>query len=287
MRPYVLSADKSPMENLWDCIDYCCRSILRCKKLLITSEEKDDLMMDWKIRSFIRFKNRVLSGNYDRNYPLWKNVFYCCWGTWTNTWRPAKRNIINKINTVSADEPLQIQSDCSEHEGFARIDMYANDLSNKLNYRHDYNDSTVRHEQLIIPEQRDNAYELYLEECYDLGVTPVDMETYVVRNGGKIEWADPNRTYQDYRNEITREKRAKKRASSKRCYDKHKDDPEYKEHRKQLRREAAKRRYDRLKTDPEYMAHVREIHRRSYRKCHSKSSSDSTSSGSTGIPSIE
>lgn len=250
------------MENLWDCIEYCCKSILRCKKLLITSEERDDLLIDWKIRSFIRFKNRVLSGNYDRNYPLWKNVFYCCWGTWTNTWIPAKRNIINKINTVSADEPLQIQSDCSEHEGFARIDIMSNSLSNKLNYRHKYNDSTVRHEQLNIPDQRDAAYELYIEECYDLGVTPVDMETYVVRNGGKLEWADTKRTYQDYRNEITREKRAQKREWYKMYYDKRKDDPEYKERRRKSRQ-------------------------RQKAKKAQKSSSVSTSSGSTGTPEIE
>ena len=283
MKPYIISPDMSPLEALWDCIDYCCKCILKNKKLVITSEEREELLWDWKIRSFIRFKNRVLTGNYDRNYPLVNNVWYCAWGCWTNTWRPYKRHIIRKINTVSIDEPLQIQSDCSSAEGSARIDMYANDLSNKLNYRHDYNDSTVRHEQLIIPEQRDNAYELYIEECYDLGVTPVDMETYVVRNGGKLEWADPNRTYQDYRNEITREKRAKNRKPR----EPKQPDPEAIERRRKRKCEEQRRRYARLKNDPEYMQHRRELQRRSYHKNHIKSSSGSTSSGSTGIPSIE
>ena len=125
MKPYMLSPAKTPMENLWDCIDYCCRSILKRKKLLITSEERDEILADWEIRSFVRFKNRVLSKEYDHNFALWQNVFYCCWGTWTNTWRPAKRHIINKINTVSIDEPLQIQSDCSGHEGRHLPDLYA------------------------------------------------------------------------------------------------------------------------------------------------------------------
>ena len=138
----------------------------------------------------------------------------------------------------------------------------SNSLSNKLNYRHKYNDSTVRHEQLNIPDQRDAAYELYIEECYDLGVTPVDMETYVVRNGGKLEWADTKRTYQDYRNEITREKRAQKREWYKMYYDKRKDDPEYKERRRKSRQ-------------------------RQKAKKAQKSSSVSTSSGSTGTPEIE
>lgn len=192
------------MQNLWDCIDYCCRSILKNKKLLLTSEERDEILADWAVNAFIRFRQRVLNGNYDRSYALWQNVFYCCWGTWSSVWRPAKRQIINKINTTSLDNQMQVMSEHSSDAGSAMVDMMPQDLSTQLNYKHDYNDCHARHELLNIPDQRDAAYELYVEDCYDLGIEPVDLETFVVRNGGIKEWADPKRTYKDYTNELKR-----------------------------------------------------------------------------------
>lgn len=229
MKPYILSPDKTPMENLWDCIEYCCKSMLKQKKLRLKHDERDELLIEWAIRAFIAFKRRVITGNYDRNYALWQNVFYCCWGTWVRSWIPAKRVIVNKINTVSLDERLIIPSSVMENEGSTRVEMVSDSIENKLNYEHKYNPREQRHDKLNIPEQRDNAYDLYLEECYDLGVTPVDMETYVVRNGGKPEWADPNRTYRDYINEHNREHRTKRRAWGKQWYERHKHDDRYKQ----------------------------------------------------------
>lgn len=236
MKPYLLSPNKTPMENLWDCIDYCCRSILKRKKLLIKSEERDEILADWAVRACIRFKQRVLNGNYDRNYALWQNVFYCCWGTWSVIWIPAKRQIINKITTTSLDNPLQVMSDCSVEDADAYGVLLPDNLSTKLNYKHKYNDLEARHSNIAIPEQRDVAYSMYLEECYDLGVTPVDLTTYVIRNGGKPEWADPKRTVQDYHNEVCKEYRERKRVLNKQWYDTHKEDPEYQEKRRKSRK---------------------------------------------------
>lgn len=236
MKPYLLSPDKQPMENLWDCIDYCCRSILKNKKLLLTSEERDEILGDWSVRAFIRFRQRVLNGNYDRSYALWQNVFYSCWGTWSAVWRPTKRQIINKINTTSLDTPVKLVSDCSAEDASAYNELLPNNLSTKLNYKHDYNDLEARHGNLAIPEQRDVAYDMYLEECYDLCVTPVDLETYVIRNGGKPEWADPKRTFQDYHKEVNKEYRERKRMLNKQWYDSHKEDPAYQEKRRKSRK---------------------------------------------------
>lgn len=236
MKPYILSPDKTPMENLWDCVNYVCRSLLNRKRLIIKPDERDELLWEYKILTFVKFKNRVLRGEYDRNYALWQNAFYCAWGCWHQVWSPTKRHIINKINTVSCDDPLNIQSDSNIEAGSTRIDIIDDSLSNKLNYRHTYNDNDVRHEKLNIPDQRDAAYELYVEECYDLGIEPVDMTSYVLQNGGKLEWANTSRTYKEYRNELERERLKKKRESSKKWYNKNKSDPEFLKHRQEIKK---------------------------------------------------
>jgi len=130
------------------------------------------------------------------------------------------------------------------------VDMMPQDLSTQLNYKHEYNDHHARSSLLNIPDQRDAAYELYVEDCYDLGIEPVDLETFVVRNDGIKEWADPKRTYKDYTNELKR----KYKNNTKLERDFHAEE-----------RSAA----DRIKAR------------------YQRSSSNTTSSGSTGMPSIE
>lgn len=180
MKPYILRSDCTPMENLWGCIAYCCRCIYGKRRIKLTAEEADELLQDYMVSTFIRFKMRVCDGEYDRNYALWQNVFYCAWGCWSKTWQPHSRRIKQYINLFKVD-------------GCDGFDV-PNTSGHKLNYRckndgHDYKELDLEY-----PMDRELSYNEYVGECEAIGVEPVSMLDYVLNNGGKAEWLEPGYT---------------------------------------------------------------------------------------------
>lgn len=194
---FELRSDRTPMENLWICVQQASEAMIASKHLSLTDDEYSDLLYDLMTCTFIRFKGRVLRGQYNRKYPLFTNVYGCAWGCWSPTWYRHSRDIKRRINTTSLDKQLAGKS----------INMYeALPDENQYKLCSSYKYEEIE-ECLNLPNQRDRAYCKYLEDCYEFGVEPMSLEDFVVNNGGKKEWASPDWTEQDSKNEQAREKR--------------------------------------------------------------------------------
>ena len=193
------------MENLWTGILMASEYTIAERRLHLTNDEYNELRTELMIRTFLRFKNYVLTERYDRNWPIWNGICYAAYGSFRAAWLIVSRHIREKLSTSSIDIPA--------------IDSSSEPISSlipggslpQLNYK---NGKPPKGGKLRTPDGFAYEYDLYLEECYDLGIDPVSREDFAVRNGGTKEMANPARTYQEYRNELSRKYRAEARKAA-------------------------------------------------------------------------
>lgn len=201
---FILRPDLTPMENLWEAIRKATECLIASKHLRITDDEYHELKYNLMVSTFFRFKRRVLAGLYRREYPLFTNVYGCCWGCWSHNWRRISMDIKRRINQVSLDR------DYGDEPGTTPYEIIPDTPERKLNYRRQHVDPDE--DKLFLPTSRDQAYDRYCETCYELGIEALSLPDFVEANGGRRHWADPDWSDYKWKLESARDKRALARA---------------------------------------------------------------------------
>lgn len=212
---FKLDPNKSPLENLSDLI-YVQTSVW-LNKYHVWSYDKSDieaLEQDLRMAIFIKFRQRVWDGEYDRRYSLYLNLRSIAWSVCSNCIRLFVKDIEQRNNNISADLYVQGLEDedtrivdtltendigkyYSEYERrrvsdskrrMARRDAAAKE-SDPLKRR--MRESLFRRfGELNNPQIRRNAYDDYLGECAIYGIEPITFEEFLRRN----ELDDPSPT---------------------------------------------------------------------------------------------
>lgn len=202
---FRLDPAKSPMENLWDLI-YAQTSIW-LNKYQVWSYDKSDieaLEQDLRMAIFIKFRQRVCDGEYDRRYSLYLNVRSVAWSVCSHCIKLFLKDIEQRNNCISSDlfiqgcdgEDMRIVDTLTEND----IGKYYStcerkrDYDNKRKYdrRHSKDPDPIRQRRrdamlryfnrIKNPQYRQNAYDDYLGECEFFGIRPLDYQSFVRQN---------------------------------------------------------------------------------------------------------
>ena len=202
---YKLDPAKSPMENLWDLI-YAQTSIW-LNKYNVWSYDKSDieaLEQDLRMAIYIKFRQRVWDGEYDRGFSLYLNVRSVAWSVCSHCIKLFLKDIEQRNNNISADLFIQ----CGDGEDMLIVDtLTENDIAkyystcerkrdydNKRKYdrRHSIDPDPIRQRRrdamlryfnkIKNPQYRQNAYDDYLGECEFFGIQALDYQSFVRQN---------------------------------------------------------------------------------------------------------
>lgn len=204
---FRLDPGKSPMENLWDLIN--AQTSIWLNKYHVWSYDKSDieaLEQDMRMAVFIKFRQRVWDGEYDRRYSLYLNVRSVAWSVCSNCIRFFTRDIEQRNNCISSDlfiqggdeedsrivdtltendigryySPIERRRVSDNKRKRARREAAARE-SDPLKRR--IRESLFRRfSELNNPQIRRNAYDDYLGECEFFGIEALDYQSFVRQN---------------------------------------------------------------------------------------------------------
>lgn len=204
---YKLDPNKSPMQNLWDLI-YAQTSIW-LNKYHVWSYDKSDieaLEQDLRMAIFIKFRQKVWDGEYDRRYSLYLQVRSVAWSVCSHCIKSFLKDIEQRNNNISAD--LFVQS--GDEEDIRIVDtLTENDIGKYYSEYERRREADSRRKrarreaaarevdplkrrmreslfrrfgELNNPQIRRNAYDDYLGECAIYGIEPITFDEFLRRN---------------------------------------------------------------------------------------------------------
>lgn len=203
---YKLDPNKTPMQNLWDLI-YAQTSIW-LNKYHVWSYDKSDieaLEQDLRMVIFIKFRQKVWDGEYDRRYSIYLQVRSVAWSVCSHCIKLFMKDIEQRNNCISSDLFIQ----CGDEGDMRIVDtLTENDIAkyystserkrdydNKRKYdrRHSIDQDPIKQKRrdamlryfnrIKNPQYRQNAYDDYLGECEFFGITtPLDYASFVRQN---------------------------------------------------------------------------------------------------------
>lgn len=204
---FLLDPNKTPMQNLWDLI-YAQTSIW-LNKYQVWSYDKSDieaLEQDLRMTIFIKFRQKVWDGEYDRRYSIYLQVRSVAWSVCGNCIKLFMKNIEQRNNNISSD--LFVQS--GDEEDIRIVDtLTENDIGkyySEYERRREADSRRKRARREAAAKESDplkrrireslfrrfgeksnsqirrNAYDDYLDECEFFGITPLDYESFVRQN---------------------------------------------------------------------------------------------------------
>lgn len=240
----LLDPQLTPNENIWSFVyKVTCVWLTKARVFALTQEDMEELEQDVRLATYLRLRYVVVTKQYNKNYSFWVNCTRCCFSICHSCIQRWIDKLNARKNLLCGDEPL---SDSNNSETFfdsrsfnpTLITSSENWSAQKLKWQ-DAQRPFERWKK--INETVEDEYLLYTESCLDLGVDPVDKDTFVLTNYSeeerKIMSEEPTKslTYRNYfRNWI-----AKKKLS----------DPEWAARKKQYNREYQRRYSEKRKAE--------------------------------------
>ena len=202
---FLLDPNKTPMQNLWDLI--YSQSSIWLNKYQVWSYDKSDieaLEQDLRMAIFIKFRQKVCDGEYDRRYSLYLNVRSVAWSVCSHCIKLFLKDIEQRNNCISSDsfirgcdgEDMRIVDTLTENDiaKYYSTNERKRDYDNKRKYdrRHSVDPDPIRQRRrdamlryfnkIKNPQYRRNAYDDYLGECEFFGIRPLDYQSFVRQN---------------------------------------------------------------------------------------------------------
>ena len=308
---WKIRTDIPLMDNLYNLIKLqCCIWMNKYRIQADTREDMEDLEMQYWYATYKELLRRLRVGMYRRDMSLYLNVRSCAWSLFNRVYESWAKQIklralhidLNEAtpNTyghpiqefIGADTVSKLMTESDVNDAKNRSTLKKRRAKRLENATAKQLESTERARRAYrkghVAKYMDDAWQSYLEDCFELGVAArmTEDEFYIKNFPDEYHYKAPKQP-KTVDPVLEEQRKQRKREYDHERYENDKKDPVALEKRRKSSRESTKRIYARRKNDPEYMQHLRDIRNKSYHKNHSKSSSDSTSSGSTGIPSIE
>lgn len=188
-RPMLIDPNKSPNEEIWRYCYIC--SHVWLNKYRVWSEAKEpieQLEQDCLMATYLELRRRVRLGKYNRNYSFYLNVRSCALskvGKVVAAWLEEQRqtnDLIDVDSNIGFDDynkPIKF-SDRIDH-----VPTWLTDYDTNQKYQ------TRNWQEYCLPYQRvkalerelDDAYDAYVTDCCDFGVTViVPREAWIRRH---------------------------------------------------------------------------------------------------------
>ena len=199
-RKLLLDPRKTPMENLWWLIDVCCAIWLARSKVWATTKESiEELEQQYRLNTFLRFRNHVWQGKYHHEYSIYINVRSAAWGCLSQTiqaWKTRTIDIPNKL----VDIDMRLESPNGRHgENCETLaDTLASHKVTKLRTKYDTICDCQRkckgRKELEEVERGERGYgpvwyavtesewDYYLQSCDEFGLEPISKEEFLQKN---------------------------------------------------------------------------------------------------------
>ena len=204
---FRLDPNKTPMQNLWDLI-YAQTSIW-LNKYNVWSYDKSDieaLEQDLRMTIYIKFRQKVWDGEFNRNYSLYLNLRSVAWSVCGNCIKLFMKDIEQRNNNISADlfvqglddEDTRIVDTLTENDIGKYYSEYERRRVSDSKRRMERREAAAKESDPLkrrIRESlfrrfgeksnsqiRHNAYDDYLGECEFFGIRPLDYQSFVRTN---------------------------------------------------------------------------------------------------------
>lgn len=174
------------LDNVWRLISLSVNVWMSKYKVFARSrEEMDDTIADCEIKAYQYLLNKVRTGEYRRDLSLYLNIRSCC--------QSAVGMYIHKLNT-NKDKARRETISLGHDEG-GWLESLANESVPKMMTQSDAIQASKLRQRIAHPEiehtppskaiearRRDAAYQEYLEDCYELGVSPKSQIEFEQKN---------------------------------------------------------------------------------------------------------
>ena len=218
-----LEPSLSPMANCWRIIDM--QVSVWLNKFKARSETADrmlDLEQSCRVAVYSELLRRVRKGQYDRKFSFWLNVRSCAWSCIGRVFRQWVNANKLRLNEIDGDGLINDDPASHSHETF--FDMVATESVPKLRTDSEYKSKRIDWRDAVRPgdklrslhDQSEDDYSRYLEECAELGISPVDRVVFLTRSYSKTE-QDMLADYEPYK-EYQRQRRWLDKAKAKPDY---------------------------------------------------------------------
>ena len=178
-RPMLIDPNKSPKEEIWRYCHIC--SHVWLNKYRVWSEEKEpieQLEQDCMMATYLELRRRVRTGKYDRRYSFYLNTRSCAFskvGKIVEAWIAEQRQLNDMID-VNSDIGYD-----DYNKTIALVDRIVNAPTWLTDYDTNQKYRKREWQEYCLPYQRvralelelNDAYDAYLTDCCDLGITDI------------------------------------------------------------------------------------------------------------------
>lgn len=175
---------KSAKEILWDCLRVSARYIIGKKRLRLTEQERDDLVMDICIVAHDRVMNHL--HEWDKNFEFAKFVY---WHVWSASGGIIDKYIKNKIWEYGNLVSLNVQTaDGADTELTECVPT-----NSKLLYKNRHEQEQLNKDKKKPPiagrrikyaknKEENESYADYVDYCYEFGIKPMSKQDYLAQS---------------------------------------------------------------------------------------------------------
>jgi hypothetical protein len=147
-------------------------------------EEMDDAIADCEIKAYQYLLSKVRTKEYRYDLSLYLNTRACCQsavGMYIHRLNTAKDKLRRETISLGHDEGGWLESLASESVP-RMITKYDAIKASKLRQRIAHQEIENKPSKAIEARRRDESYQEYLEDCYELGVSPKSQVEFEQKN---------------------------------------------------------------------------------------------------------
>lgn len=212
----LLDPSKTPNENIWDFIyKVTCIWLNKARVFALTQEDMEELEQDVRLATYLRLRYVVVTKQYNKNYNFWTNCTRCCFSVCHACIQRWMDKLKARKDLLCGDDQI---GDSDNSETFFDTKSFCPPLitASEMPYRQkmdwkSYERPLDRWNRLN--EQADDDYLRHCEDCLELGVEPIDKESFIRDNYSeeerKVMSEEPTKslTYRNYfRNWLAKKK---------------------------------------------------------------------------------
>lgn len=185
------------LSNVWRLINLSVNVWMSKYKVFARSrEEMDDAVADCEIKAYQYLLTKVRTKEYRRDLSLYLNIRSCC--------QSAVGMYLHKLGT-NKDKLRRETISLGHDDGGGWLETLATESVPKMMTKSDAIKATKLRQRIAHPEidhtppskaiearRRDAAYQEYLEDCYELGVTPIGQIEFEQNNYADVLDEKPN-----------------------------------------------------------------------------------------------